>query len=223
MSKLIAPIGRIVVKIDSEKKNFHTMENGTTIRIERKYNNFNRRETQPVNAEVVNGQNIPEGSEILCHHNIFHDVNKIFNYTQISGESESSSVQLYSIPENEAYIYRLPNTTEWLPCKGYATALRIFKPYNGILHGIEPEQLKDVLWVTSGEYKNMALKTLKAADYCLIFQDTNDKENRVIRFRVDSIGDRESEVIAILHDITDYVLNGELLIGLSQADCKKIK
>ena len=48
--------GKVVVSVDHEKKNSYTFENGVTIRMERDWNNLNRRETQPVNAIVIDGE-----------------------------------------------------------------------------------------------------------------------------------------------------------------------
>ena len=59
--------GRVIISVDHEKKNSHTFEDGTTIRLERDWNNLNRRETQPVNAIVIDGEGIKDGAEILIH------------------------------------------------------------------------------------------------------------------------------------------------------------
>ena len=54
------------------------------------------RYVKPVNAEVVDGKNIPTGAEILIHHNATHDTYKIFNYQRPTTEA-SSDIQYFSI------------------------------------------------------------------------------------------------------------------------------
>lgn len=223
MSKLTHVENRIVVAIDHEKKNWHQFEDGTKIRLERKYDNFNMRIVNPVNAIVVSGENIPEGAEVIVHHNCAHETNLINNFQPLSGSVQASDIKYYSISENEAFAWHDGN--EWQPLKGYAFALRIFKGYKGILQGIEPTLINGILWIITGEYKNKACITLKAADYQLVFQDRNNKEGNIIRLRTEDNpkDQRESEVIAIHNDYTNKVLNGELWVGLTKSDAKPIK
>ena len=75
---LKAPEGRIIIKCNLEYKN-EVAFNGTKIRLERQFNNLNRRETEPVNAWVVDGCGIPKDAEILIHHNSTHDSYRIFD------------------------------------------------------------------------------------------------------------------------------------------------
>lgn len=216
--------GRIVVYADLEKKNSHTFENGTTIRVERQYNNFNKRETEPVNAVVISAEHIPEGAEILVNHNALHEINKIYDYKNLSGADVASDIRYFSLPESDCFLWRRNGDESWKPIGAFATALRIFKPYEGMLQGIEPTLIKDMLYVTSGEYEGLVVKTLKACDYEIIFQNENGREERIIRFRPngDDKTKREPEAILIDHDLTDKVNNGQLLIGLSVKDCKSI-
>lgn len=214
--------GRIIVAIDHEKKNWHQFADGTMIRLERKYDNFNMRIVNPVNAIVVSGENIPEGSEVIVHHNCVHATNLINDFQPLSGIIQASDIKYYSISENEAFAWHDGN--EWQPLKGYAFALRIFKGYNGILQGIEPTLISGVLWITTGEYKNKACITLKASDYQLVFQNRNNKEGNIIRLRTEDNPkeQRESEIIAIHNEYTEMILNNGLLIGLSKSDAKPI-
>jgi hypothetical protein len=222
MNDLISPKGRVIVSVDMEGKNSYSFQDGTKIYLGRKFNNLNKRYTEPVNATVISSEYIPEGSECLIHHNCTHDVNRIFNYHSLNGGEEASSIKYYSLKEYEVFFYREPNTIQWIPNKGYATALRIFKPYNGSVAGIEPTQLKDILWVTSGKYKDNAVKTVKAADYQIVLQESNGREHNIIRFRPDGLDDREVEAICILPELTEKILNGDLLVGISVSDCKSL-
>jgi hypothetical protein len=216
--------GRIVVYADLEKKNSHRFEDGTTIRVERQYNNFNKRETEPVNAVVISSDSIPEGAEVLVNHNALHEINKIYDYKELSGEEAASDVKHFSLPESDCFLWRENEHAEWKPIGVFATALRIFKPYDGILDGIEPTLIKDMLYVTSGEYKGLAVKTIKASDYEIIFQNEHGREERIIRFRPngDEKAQREPEAILIDHPMTSKVNDGALFIGLSTKDCKPL-
>lgn len=216
--------GRVIISCDLEKKNWHTFSDGTKIRRERQFNELNRRISEPVNAVCISGENIPNGVEILIHPNAICATNEIHNFARISGDQTSSDIKYYSISEDQCFIYK-DEQGNWMPLPPFETALRVFEPYNGILQGIEPKQLKNTLFVTSGELAGKVVKTVVAADYEIIFQDSNGRESRIIRFR--PFGDpktgKEEEAIAILNDETEKVLNGELLIGIEIKDAKKIE
>lgn len=226
--------GKIIVSIDLEKKNWHQFDDGTKIRIERKYENLNMRYVNPVNATVISGEGLQEGAEILVHHNCIHETNRILDYQPLSGKTEASDIKYYSISENEAFAWRNPNSgiwnekanawlqSPWEPLKGFDFALRIFKSYSGKIIGVEPTLIKQVLWITTGEYKNKACITLQASDYELVFQDVNNKEGNIIRLRTEDNPkeQRESEIVAIHNEYTEKILNNELLVGLTKTDAK---
>jgi len=213
--------GRVVIKVDMQFKNSHQFENGTVIRLERGPNNLNRRETMPVNAIVISSENIPVDSEILCHHNSLTDENRLFNYKPLSGYNIVDDIKYFSIPELEAFLWRVPGE-EWQPIKGFTTALRVFKPYTGLMQGIPPTKLKDTLYITSGKLSGQVIMTVRAADYQIVFQD-NGKERNVIRLRHDDEVDIErEEIILIHHNFTEMVQNGELLLGITISDAKPV-
>src|SRR5690606_21725939 len=151
---------RVVVACDIEGKNWHTFEDGTRIRRERQYENLNRRETEPVNATVIHSNYIPEKATILIHPNAIIESNRIYNYAPLSGKFEGSDIRYYSIPEEQCYGWH--DGKEWKPLKGFQFALRVFKPYRGVIEGIEPELIKNVLYITTGELKGNVCHTLKA-------------------------------------------------------------
>lgn len=222
IKKLIAPIGRVIVSIDTEGKNKHRFKNGQEIYLGRAFNNLNKRYTQPVNGTVINSQYIPKGSEVLIHHNACIDTHRIFNYQQTSGKEEADTTKFYSLPESQIFFYKEHNETEWKATKGFATALRVFEPYKGLIQNVEPKQIKDTLFVTSGIYKDKAIRTLKAADYLIHFQGEDGTEKQLIRFRETDIDDRECEVIAVLHDVTKKIFEGSYMIGITTSDCKTL-
>lgn len=209
--------GRVVIKVDINSKDSWTFENGMKIEYKRQFNNFNERETKPVNAIVISGEGIKSGSEILVHPNVIHDSNRIFSYKE-----SSDTVKYYSIHHDMCFAWH--DGVDWRPLPPYDFALRVFKPYEGLIAGIEPEQLKDTLYVTTGELKGKVVKTLVACDYEIVFMDKTGREGRRLRFR--PFGDpktkREEEALAIMNDLTDKVNNGELLVGLSIKDAKPI-
>lgn len=220
---LIHTLGRIIVKADMNFKNSHRFKDGTTIRLERAYNNFNRRETQPINCIVVSGEDVPSGSDLLVDHNAFHETNRINDYKNKFEHEGSDDVRYFSIPLSECFAYRADGDV-WKPMPNFDFALRVFKPYSGTLQNIEPEIVTDVLYVTSGVLKGNVVKTLKACDYCIVFQGDDGTESQIIVFR--PFGNEklvlEPEAIAILHDLTDEVEKGKLLLGLTKTKCYPI-
>lgn len=210
--------GRIIVRVNIEEKNYHTFSDGTKIRRERQFNDFNRRVTQPVQGIVISGENIPTGSEILVFHNSFHDTNKIFSY-----KSQSPDIQYFSIPEYDCYAWR-NEQGGMQPMTNFEFGLRIFKPYEGMIIGQPPTQIKDVLYITTGELKGQVVHTLIASDYEIIYQNTDGKEGQIIRIRhsEDHNFDRE-EVTAFSHTLTEEVSHGTLRLGITPKDCKTLK
>lgn len=212
--------GRIIISIDLNYKNQHTFADGTKIYIGRQFNNLNRRQTEPVNAIVVDAEYITKGVEILIHPNAICDANKIFNYANTSVE-ENNSLRYYSIQETSAFLFFEDDT--WKPLKNFATGLRVFKPYEGIIHGILPTQIKDVLFITSGEYRGMVVQTLRSCDYEIIFMDRSGQEGRKIRCRhSENESNEREEIITVRSDLTKDVKRGKLFVGLSASDCKKL-
>lgn len=229
MTKLRHPIGRVIVTVDMNYKNKHTFNNGTTIVLVRQVNNFDRKYTEPINAAVISADNMPFGAEVLIHPNSTHDTNRIFNKNMLSGKTIAAEINTYSIREEDCYLYRTEGL-DWTPCSIYATGLRVYQPHVGMILGIPPKKIQDVLYVTSGKFKGQVVKTMRACDYELIFNDRDGKEKRIIRFRPE--GDyssdnpahhRESEAIAILNELTEKVENGSLCVGLSATSCKPLK
>lgn len=215
---------RVVVSVDIEGKNWHQFEGGPKIRLERDWDNFNLRHTKPVNATVISAEDIPEGAEVLIHHNATHDTNRIFDIGELSGKEEGSDIKYFSLSIEECYAWKDKKHPDWQPLPGFAFALRIFKPYEGVIQNIEPTQLKNMLWCLTGSYKDLAVHTLKAVDYQVIYQESNGREGNLIRCRPDGEEEsqRDPEFVAIDHSITKKILNGELLVGLSKSDAKPL-
>lgn len=220
---LIHSEGRIVVKVDINSKDSHTFESGLTIRRERKFNDFNRRVTQPTNCWVISGEGIPKGAELLVEHNAFHETNRINDYKNSFESEESDRVRYFSLETRECYAWRIGDG-DWTPLPPFEFGLRIIKPYKGNFHNIESEVLKDTLYVVSGDLKGNVVKTLKGCDYQLVFQELNGREGNLICFRPNGDEKRklEEEAIAILNEETDKVNSGELLVGYEVKDAKPL-
>jgi len=219
--KLISPANRVIIKVDLESKNSHTFKDGTKIKLERQYDNFNMRYVKPVNAEVVNAKDIPEGAEILIHHNATHDTYKIFNYQRPTAEA-SSDIQYFSIPIEECFMWRTEKGSTWNALNNFITGLRIFEPYNGFLQGIEPSLIKNKIYVTSGELAGNVVGTVISSDYEIIYQNDDGTEGKIIRLRYYPEGNDRNEVISVEHEYTERVNKGELLVGYSISDAKKL-
>ena len=220
--KLIAPKGRVIIKIDLEAKNYHSFGDGTKIRIERQYDNFNMRYVKPVNATIVHAHGIEEGADVLIHHNATHDTYRLFNY-QGPTEDASSEIKYYSIPEQECFFWRSQGGSTWNALNNFVTALRVFKPYEGTFEGIAPTLIPQKLYITSGEFAGNVCQVVNAADYQIIFQGDDGVEQYLIRVRhyENEYNDRE-EIIAIDHELTQKLKNGEVLVGYTTSDAKKI-
>lgn len=219
--KLISPANRVIIKVDLESKNSHTFKDGTKIKLERQYDNFNMRYVKPVNAEVVNAKDIPTGAEILIHHNATHDTYKIFNYQRPTAEA-SSDIQYFSIPIEECFMWREEKGSTWNALNNFITGLRIFEPYSGTLQGIDPSLIKNKIYVTSGELAGNVVGTVISSDYEIIYQNDDGTEGKIIRLRYYPEGNDRNEVISVEHEYTERVKNGELLVGYSISDAKKL-
>ena len=219
--KLKAPSNRVIIKVDLESKNSHTFKDGTKLKLERVYDNFNMRYVKPVNAEVVDAVGIPVGSEILIHHNATHDTYKIFNYQKPTAEA-SSDMQYFSIPIEECFMWRSEKGSTWNPLNNFITGLRLFEPYTGFLQGVEPTLVKNKIYVTSGDLASNVVGTVVSSDYEIIYQNDDGTEGKIIRLRYYPEGNEKNEVISIEHELTEKVVNGDLLVGYNISDAKKL-
>ena len=217
--------GRIIIKADKDGKNWHTFSDGKKIRLERDYDNLDKKYTSQVLGEVISGDGVPRGAMILFHHNAMHPVNQVFNHAQLNGEEIASGIDIFSISETECYLWKMPGKETWNPIKGFATALNVYEPYSGTFEGILPTKVKGVLYITSGELKGKVCHCLHASGLPIIFNNEQGVEETIIRlrhFEGKDLNERE-EVIAVNNDLTKKVKKGELLVGVNQLNCKSLK
>ncbi len=218
--------GRIIVKVDIEQKNFYTLSGSNiTIRLERDYDNLDRKYTQQVLGVVMDAENIPTDALILFHHNSLHETYEVLNHSNLSGKEIASHIKIYSIMERDVFFWKMIDENEWQPTKTYATALRVFKPYTGRISFISPVLIKDTLYITSGEYKGLCCRTIDHADYQITFRCPHTGQDKnIIRLRPNGCEEdqREPEIVAIDHDLTEKINNGGIFIGLTPSDCKHL-
>jgi len=216
--------GRVLLKVDLNYKNNHTFSNGVTISLQRKYENFDRKYTEPVHGEVISGGGLPKGVLMLFHHNGCREENEVLNSGQLSGEQIASDIKIFSVLEEDCFAWKVPDG-EWQPTSTFDFAYRVFIPYKGPIHGIEPTLCKDTLYMRTGEYAGFVVRTIKACDYEIVFREpSTGQEARIIRCRPngDERTKREEEVIAIDHSLTKKVKEGLVHVGLSKSDAKPI-
>lgn len=214
--------GRVIVQANKSQKNAYTFSNGVEIILERDVENLDRSYTQQTLGVVISAEDIPEDALILFHFNALNETNKVNNYSGLSGEQIASGIEIYSIPVNQCYLWKMAGEEKWNPCGDYEIAERVFVPYTGILHGIEPKKMKDTLYVKTGKYKALVVKTLQACDAVIHFRNEKGVDESIIRFRPygNKKENREPEAIAILNDVTEKVLSGEYLVGIAIKDAK---
>ena len=213
---------RIIASVDLNYKNKHRFDNGEEIRLRRNVDQFDKRITQPVNGIVIDAENIPMGAEVLLNHNATHGMHQLFDYQEFSGKNIASDIQYFSIPIHDVYGYRL-NEDEWQPLFPYDFALRVFKPYNGSIKGIQPTLLKQKLFLTTGNFKNKCVVTNHHSDYEIIFQNKLGKEEKIIRVRTSDFELGKNQIFALDNSATEKIFNGELLIGVNEQNCKTHK
>ena len=214
---------RVVVKMDMSSKARYRFANGQEIIMERDTDNMNYRYKQPVNAEVVSAEGIPAGVKILIHHHGVQPTYQIFDHGELSGDNETSQIKYFSIPEEACYVWQ-DKSGRWNPLKDFATGLRVFKAYSGVLHGVAPIPIKNTLYITSGIFEGKIVRTLKAADYEIIFMNDQGRDESIIRCRYheDDPDHIRNEIIAIDEDLTKKLKNGSILVGITPNDAHPI-
>lgn len=208
---------RVIVSVDMEYKNSYKLTDDVSLKLMRDVEQFNGRIKSPVNAIVISGEGLEAGWEILIGHNCAHPTHEIYNH----GFDIPIDTKIYSISVEQCFIYRESKDAQWKPCKGFLIVERIFRPYKGILLGIPPAEIKNALFVASGNFLHQVLLTGLYCDYTIVFQESDGREKHITRMR-DAHEERD-EALAISHSLTEQVLNGDLLIGETAETAKKFE
>ncbi len=212
---------KILIKIDMTQKEKYALTKDTTIFISRGWN-FNLREDRATMGYVVHGNDMKEGTPVLVHYLSTEPSYAVDNENILTEEEKREGFKIRNIDVGMCFCWF--DGKNWQPCKGFLITKRIFKPYKGLLVGIEHELIKKRLYVVSGvdEYdgsithlNGIVCCVTENSDVELIFHDAENKEGRVIRTM-------SREIEALDFAMTDQVIKGELLIGLSPNNCSTL-
>lgn len=214
--------GRVLVRADKEQKNGFTMSNGVEIKVIRNVNNFDNAYTQQTIAEVVSSEDIPTGALVLFHFNALHEVNEVVGHKALSGEDIASGIKIYAVPIAECYLWKKVGDAGWNPLPGFILVERVFKPYGGLIQGVDPTEMKDTFFVKTGELSGHVVNTLKACDFRIHFRNEFGKDEQFLRVRHYPEYNKREEVICVRNDLTKKVHSGELLVGVNLSTAKKI-
>lgn len=213
--------GKVLVKIDTKQKEKLAFNGGTLI-IERGYN-FNRREDYPSMGGVIDGEGLPAGAEILLHHNVSEAAYNVEGETLLTDEERAEGYRVFSVPADMCFCYKVEGG-EWTPCKHFLLTKRIFKPYEGLMTGIEPAQVKNRMYVTKGidtwddevtDISGRVMVVTENSDYQIIWHDKEHKEQTIIRTR-------HRELLAFDEGMQNDIEKGKYLVGVTLKDAKKI-
>ncbi len=214
--------GSILVKLDTKQKEKYNLTKDVKIEIERGYN-FNLREDRASMGYIVEGGGLKEGDYCLLNYLALEQGYIIQDENILTKEEKKEGFKVLSVPKDMVFATS-PDGKDWTPCKNFFLTLRIFKPYGGMILGVEPELVKEKLYVVKGfdEYdgkktdlsgKVMCVTANSA--YVIEWHNTENREEKLIR----TMG---RELLAIDHSMTDEVKKGNYLIGIETTDCKKL-
>lgn len=199
--KIKATKGNVVILVDMMQKFRHQLTPDIELYIERGYD-FNRRVDYPSFGICIDGENIPEGANVLFHHNATEIAYEIFSHN-IKLEK---GVKLFSIPVDMVFMYR-DATRTWVPCKNFVISLRLFKPCSSLLLKHEPpEQIKNRMYIVRGEHEGNVAITTAYCDYCIEYVE-NGVPGKIIRTRT-------REIIGLDDDMNEQLKRGKILIGI---------
>ena len=223
-SSLKALTGFVLIKMDTQNKAKYSLGNGNTLLIQRGYE-FNRRLDYPSMAIIIDGEGLPKGEQVLVHHNASEPHYHVLEDTDMLTEEERrEGYKIFSVPKDMCFCYSYKGV--WMPCEHFLITLRIFKPYEGRLAGITPQQVKNRMYVINGysegnkderiDLSGKVVCSFDNCDYEIIWMNTNNKEERLIRTR-------DREVSGIDNDMLKDLKKGIYTIGLSPPTAKKLK
>lgn len=211
--KIKAPEGRVIVKIDTKQKERYALENGATLHISRGYN-FNLREDKASSGYVIDSEKIPSGSYVLTNYLATEPTYEIPYQSDFLTEEEMvHGWKIFSIPHDMVFCYQ--QNGEWIPCEEFILTKRVFKPYTGNLVGVEPEVVKNRMYVTKGKGEGKVVLSELNCDYEIVFHNTENREERVLRTW-------KREIIGVDNKMTSDLKKGKYLVGLSSSTAKKL-
>ena len=213
----------VIIKIQVTNKEIYNLAEGVDITISRGYE-FNRRLDYPSYGIIMDAKNIPTGAECLVHHNSTEACYIVpYGNEQLTEQEISDGFKVFSIDVDMCFVYRTDGG-EWQPCEEYLITKRIFKKYSGKMVGIEPEVVKNRMFVVKGsdsydgevtDLSGLVLCTLVNCDYEIVYHNKQHKEERIIRTR-------HREIEAIDYGMTEQVKKGKLMVGLNPSNCETL-
>jgi len=219
---MIALKGSVIIKIDTRQKERYSLGGGLILEIQKGYN-FNLREDRPSLAEIIDGAYFPSGTDILINYLALEPIYEITDENILTKQEKEQGYKIFSIPEDMCFAYF--HEEEWHPCKEYLITLRVYKPYTGMIIGMPPTLVKNIMYVVKGfsegtekdkvDLSGKVAVTLDWADYEIIWHNKNSKEERLIRTR-------DREVIGIDKDALKKIKKGEYIIGISPTTATKL-
>ena len=222
--KMKALTGFVIIKIDTRQKERYRL-GGTDIVLDiTRGFNWNQREDRPTLATIIDGENLPSGTDVLVNYLALEPVYEILDEDILTKHEKQQGYKILSIPNDMCFAYF--HKGEWHPCKEYLITMRVYKPYGGMLLGVEPVLVKNIMYVVKGysegtekdkvDLSGKVAVTLDWADYEIIWTNRDNQEERIIRTR-------DREVIGIDNSALEKINKGEYLIGLSPKTAKKLK
>lgn len=212
----------VLIKIDVTQKEKYALTKDVTIQIIKGFS-FNLRVERSSMGYVIDGEGLPHGSKLLINYLGLEPTYHVPNYNYLTEEEVKEGYKVINIPKDMAFAYN--SGTGWIPCEDYLITLRIFKPYKGLMTGIEPQIVKNRMFVVAGydnydgektDLSGLVAVTTPNCDYHITYHDTDNKQYDLMR-------SMNREIEAIDYDMTEKLNNGELLIGYSPNDCKTLK
>lgn len=213
---------RALIKMNLKQNAKYAFDSGVVIDLEHGFN-FNLREDRGTKGYIIDGCGLPEGTEVLVHYLSSEPQYLVSNEEILTEEEKTEGYKVFAIPEDNVFIY-MDKNGEWKPCKEFLITTRIYKPYTGIMVGVEPQLVTNRMYVISGsddwddeqnDLSGKVLVTLDHADYEIIFYSKDNKEGRIIRTRT-------REIQAVDEFLTKKVKKGEYIIGRSPSEAKTL-
>jgi hypothetical protein len=216
--------GCVIFKVDTKQKWKYNLTDDIQLHIEKNFN-FNLREDRCSRGYCINGDKIPFNAEILFHHLGSEPNYEVPYQHEFLTELEiHTGFKIFTVPEDMVFAYRTTEEGEWIPYKQFLITKRIFKAVNSSLSLAKFERVKNKLYVVSGkdewdgEETDLAGKVMMVtenSDYEIIFHDTKNKPQSVIRTRW-------RELLAIDESMTKDVKSAKYFVGLGENDCQPL-
>lgn len=218
--------GNLLIAMDIKNKEIYNLTDDIQIELSVGFN-FNRRIDAPSIGVLIDGGEMPKGCFVMLHHNCSQSGHDIEGYDLLTPEQVKKGFKAYNLPLDMCYFYF--DKGDWQPCQDIVRTLRLYTPYVAPLGGLvlpemlaKPQLIEDRLLVINGiddwedckvDISRNVFIVTKYADYEMLYHNEKNKEASVIRTRT-------RELVAIDGELTEKVLSGEILVGVSDTDCK---